>query len=890
MLRPVKILYGFICLTLVTWTSIFPGCAKPEKPFPRIGLIGTEDPSQRVDEALPRMGEPFEVIDSVTPEALSGFDLIIVGKGAYTLNDGGLADNYRDVLDYVEKGGCLLVFGLNDRAYRREFLPYEIRFAAEDPSGWGNVDYSEQIATPEHPVFNKPHHLTYLAGMEEFSRIVYTAPEWKILLAKDPRHPSKDARIEKLDLSVGSIFEAGFGSGQILVCQPIIDRYHAGNAAIVPHPLEEAVLLFENLVEYMKARAAGKDLPLATVTASPGEGPAGRPVRFKVNVAGGAASPLSFAWDFGDGSQSGKPSPEHKYSRDGEYWVTVKVTDAKGATDHAACRVEVGPAKAMRWAGQLTKALMKRYYLNPGEVKPNYRTALLLSGMLGIYDRTADKEILDYIESFFQIRFVSKWDSRPYKGDTQTGTDFVDLYSLMAPAHRLYKITGNRTYLEMAQEVWRQSLGVDKTLPPGTLWSPWTWGGTEAIVDFTYFKAQLRVHAWQESGDMSLLDESAAQMIRFTGYMLDPSDSLYFQAIDLKRKAYFCSDSRPSGVCDSKWGRGNGWVALAFAELMPYLPENHPRKKKLVEIVRGFFGGILKAQDPTTGLWAMITDKLDYPGMWLETTSTSMFVYAMVRLVEEGILPEKPFLNSARRGYNGLMQRIRLGAFNYPYLSDACEGSPARVNMTRWLQAHRRDNDFHVLGPFLMAEEALWRAAPPEVAVVGDLHPRQSRLGPVLNESGAYFYQIPGLYTAGDLGLFKAIIVDKGALDRNDADVRAYHKALLEYAENGGTLVYFPQEDDELLLEALPPGIEFIQRKDGRRSMETGPDWLTVRLGPEKEIGIAVKKLGRGKVAYCSAYPPGCLSSEPESKNAGWQECLGVFKELLNPVTRQTTR
>ncbi|MBN2288201.1 MAG: glycoside hydrolase family 88 protein [Candidatus Glassbacteria bacterium] len=860
------------------------GCAGPEIRFPRIGVIGTEGSAQRVDEALPRMGEPFAVIDSVSPAALAGYDLVILGPGAFSRNDAGVAGSYRDLLAYVEKGGCLLAFGLSDRGYRPEFLPYEVRFDPEDPSGWGNVDFSEQIDEPDHPVFNSPHRLTYLAGLEESSRIVYTAPEWRILLSKDPRHPSQDTRIEKLDNSVGSLFEADWGKGHILVCQPIIDRYYAGKASIVPHPLEQGVLLFENVVEYMKRKASGRDLPLVTVKACPGTGAPGRPVLFEAVIAGGAGEPYSYDWDFGDGTRSSEPAPQHEYGREGVYWATATVADAKGRADHAACRVEAGPARAMRWADQLVAAQMHRYYPDPSRVGVNYRTALLLSGMLDVYRRTADREILDYLRAFFQARLIERWGKRPYKNDMQPDVNFVDIYSLMAPAYRIYRITGDSACLEMAEEVWRQSVAVDRSRPPGSLWSPWTWGGREAIVDFTYFKAQLRADLWEETGDISLLDEAAEQMVRFTDYMLDPADSLFFQAIDLDRKAYFCSETRPTGLCDSKWGRGNGWVALAFAELMPRLPASHPRRAELTRIVRGFFNGILRTQDPVTGLWALITDKLDYPGMWLETTSTSMFVYSMVVLVECSVLPEEPFLASARRGYNGLQQRIRMGAFSYPYLSDACQGSSARVNMGRWLQAHRHDNDYHVLGPFLMAEEALWRAAPPEVAVVGTLRPSRSGLGPLLNRAGLYFYQVPNLYTAGELGAFGAVVVDRGALDRNDADIRAYCGSLLDYAAAGGTLVYFPQDNPDLLLEALPPGIAFKRAADGYAVPETGSGWLAVSLGPEKQAGLVVTGHGRGKVVYCSVCPAvstGDGAGSPE----GWpREFLDFFKGLAAPA------
>ncbi|HUU27698.1 MAG TPA: glycoside hydrolase family 88 protein [archaeon] len=837
------------------------GCGKRHRLDPRIGLIGVEDPVQRVDEALSRMGERFEVLKALEPSKLAGFDLVILGREAFSRNDASLADNYQALLEYVRNGGCLLVFGLEDNSFRKEFLPYEIRFAAEDPSGWGNVDFTEEIADPQHPVFNSPHRLTYLAGLEEPSRIVYTAPEWRILLSKDPGHPAFDYKLEKRENNVGSILEAGYGKGHILVCQPIIERYYAEHAAIVPHPLEAGVLLFENLIEYMKRRSIDKNLPLVTAGAYPERGAAGETVRFSAVISGGAGAPFTFNWEFGDCAGSIEPAPEHKYKQDGVYRATVTVTDASGAVDRHACRIEAGPGKTMRWADYLIEALMNRYYPDPGQVGINYRTALLLDGMLDVYERTKDPQILEYISTFFRRRLLEKWDNRPYKQNMQPGLDFVDIYSLMSPAYRIFRISGDSLYLKMALEVWEQSLAVDSELPPDGLWSPWSWHGRRAIVDFTYFKAQLRGYYWEETGDMRVMDDAALQMIRFSEVFMDPADSLFFMAVDLDRQAFFCSPDRPSGLNDSKWGRANGWVAMAFTELMTRLPENHPRRDRLLMIVRAFFTGLTHAQDPETGLWALVTDKRDYPGMWLETTSSSMFVYSMARLVEAGILPEDPFLGCARRGYNGLQQRIKLGAFSYPYLSDACEGTMVRISLARWLEAHRQDNNFHALGPFLRAEEAVWRLAPPEFAVIGSLRPAESTLGQALNRAGLYFHQIPDLYTAGNLGAYQAMFVDKGAFDRNDADIRAYHEYLLDYVGNGGTVVYFPQEDENLLQQALPPGITFTREEGRELLVQADSSWNVVQYGSGEKERIFKKNYGKGKVVYWEHLFPDAILS-----------------------------
>jgi rhamnogalacturonyl hydrolase YesR len=839
-LRIVLILLSTICLCLLfAWGRKVPVTC-------RIAVIGEGFSLEKLTEALQHMGERPEILALDKKIDLSSVDLLIAAAGTFNENTQGFKQAQPAVESFVRGGGSLLVFGLRSDGFRPEFLPHEIRFAADDPSGWGNYDFSDKIAIPSHALFNNPHRLEYLGGLQETDRIVYTAPEWIVLLGKDPGHPESDHTITKPDFTVGSIFESGWGNGRVLVCQPIIERYYAEKLQMVPHPLEEGILLFENLVEYMKKVAADRVLPLAGAQVSPTCGAAGATYFFHA-LADSTKGQLTVSWDFADGSYGEGANCEHIYSNDGVYLAAATVTDRSGATDRATCRVEVGPARPMRWAEYLIEAFTTRYYPDGGRVGVNYRTALVLNGMLDVYQRNRDPELLAYIEKFYNDRLISRWDNRPFKGDMQPDHNFVDVYSMAPPALELYRITGKTEYLTVATELWDHSLAVDAQLPPDGLWSPWGWHGRQAIVDFTYFKAHLRAIAWEQTGSTELLDNAAEQMVRFADVFTDPEDNLFFMAVDRDMKAYFTSPDRPSGLNDSKWSRANGWVSLALAELLTRLPKNHHLYDNLVKITRNFADGLASSQDPETGLWALVVDKPDYPGMWFETTATSMFVYSICRLVEARVLPADPYLAMARRGYNGLQQNIGIGAFGYPYISNACQGTLPRPNIERWLACHRHDNDLHVLGPFMMAEEALWRVAPPDLAVIGNLRSGASGLGRVLNRSGNYFYQIPNLYTEKSLDEFGTLIIDSGAMDANTADVRAYYDKLLERADSGATVLILRQTDTKLLQKMLA-GLEFPENEEGKPRVADGGAWEMLNLGDNSVIYSMNK--GTGRIIY----------------------------------------
>jgi len=822
---------------------------------PRIAVLAKDSPALRACLALANMGQVCDTLASADPDSLQRFGVVIVGRRFMAgLDSLACRESFAALVDFAARGGCVLIFGLEPETCTPGRLPATVRFATDDPSGWGNYDETESIAYPEHPLFNRPHHLTYLAGIPEPDRIISTPAPWNILLAKEPEHPGQAPLLVNPVDSVGSLFELAWGKGRIVVCQPQIEQYYAGGYGYSIHPLEGGLLLFENLIQYARCSAASDSLPWIEPQALPRVAAPGDTVRFELE--GSGTGNIALDWDLGDGSTAAGASPSHVFSADGIYRVRVRLTDSRGAVTRGACLVQVEKPRCKRWGDYIAEAMTRRYYPDPGRPGVNYRTALFMDGLLDLYQRNQDPQLLDYIDRFFHKRLIDRWDRRPYKGDLTPDHDFVDIYSLMSAARRMFGVTGDSAYLAMCREVWDQDISLDSQIPSDSLWTPWTWRGKEAIVDFEYFETELRADYFKATGDMRQVEEAARQMLMYDRTFRDPKDDLYFQAISFDRSAFYCSPERPNGLNDSKWGRADGWMAMAWAELLEVLPADSPYHPAVMEAVRKFFTAVVAHQDSASGLWALITDKQNTPGIWMETTSSSMFVYSLIRLVELGALPREPFLTAARHGYNGLQTRIRIGADDFPFLSDACEGTLPRLDIARWIASHRRDNDFHVLGPYLRAEEALWRVCPPVVGVLGSLRPELSRLGQRLNRENVFFYQIPELSTDCDLILLQAVVVDRGAFDRNEADTRARLDRLLDYAASGGTVFILPQSQNARLAAALPPGLVLDAAGKASLNEDENSGWE-----PRERDGSScfVRPMNQGFIVYCENDPPAGL-------------------------------
>ncbi|RPJ03864.1 MAG: glycoside hydrolase 105 family protein, partial [Spirochaetaceae bacterium] len=89
------------------------------------------------------------------------------------------------------------------------------------------------------------------------------------------------------------------------------------------------------------------------------------------------------------------------------------------------------------------------------------------------------------------------------------------------------------------------------------------------------------------------------------------------------------------------------------------LPENHKDRKKLLDIFISLMEALSKFQDQTTGLWYQVLDKGNLVDNWLETSCTSLFVYAYAKGIARGIL-DRGYMKQALAGFKGMCSKTRM--------------------------------------------------------------------------------------------------------------------------------------------------------------------------------------------------------------------------------------
>ncbi|MCP5548423.1 MAG: glycoside hydrolase family 88 protein [Akkermansiaceae bacterium] len=210
----------------------------------------------------------------------------------------------------------------------------------------------------------------------------------------------------------------------------------------------------------------------------------------------------------------------------------------------------------------------------------------------------------------------------------------------------------------------------------------------------------------------ALFDEVAKQIVLMDKHAFDPKTGLHFHGWDEKRQQDWAD--KQTGLSENFWGRAIGWYAMALVDTLEFLPPDHPGVPKVRAILRKVADGIVRWQDPETGLWWQVVNEGGRDGNYLEATASSMYVYSLAKAVRNGWLPEEKYLRTSAKGYEGIVRDlIRDDGNGRVDLTNCCEvaglgftnsaGKPRDGSFGYYVSEPIIDNDHKGVGPFLMA-------------------------------------------------------------------------------------------------------------------------------------------------------------------------------------------
>lgn len=296
--------------------------------------------------------------------------------------------------------------------------------------------------------------------------------------------------------------------------------------------------------------------------------------------------------------------------------------------------------------------------------KWDHEYGVVLKGMEDVFLFTGDNKYFDFIKSSIEPNVSENGDIKGYVLDTYE----VDNINTGRVLFNLYKVTKDEKYKKAADLLRSQF----DTHPRTTFGNFLHKKELENIIfiDSVYMGYAYLGQYGYEFNQPEDLDDVVNQIIAAAGFNQDEKTGLLVQGYNETKKEFWADPE--TGLSRTFWARGLGWYSVALIEMLEYLPKDHSKRDKLIEIFQKLMKGVVEVQD-TTGVWWQVVDKGNLEGNYLEASASSMFTYSLAKGARLGYLDES-YKEAAIKAYNGLIEQfIEVDESGEVHLNGTCK-------------------------------------------------------------------------------------------------------------------------------------------------------------------------------------------------------------------------
>ncbi len=281
--------------------------------------------------------------------------------------------------------------------------------------------------------------------------------------------------------------------------------------------------------------------------------------------------------------------------------------------------------------------------------KWSYDLGVVLKGMEGLWYRTGDARYFDYIQHMMDFYVQNDGSIKTYKAD-EFNIDNINNGKLLL---LLYRVTEKDKYWKAAQLL-REQLKNHPRTKEGGFWHKKVYP-YQMWLDGLYMGEPFYAEYAMLAHEDTAFNDVANQFIWMEKHARDAKTGLLYHAWDESKEQEWAN--KTTGTSPLVWARAMGWYATALVDALESFPENHPKRKTLIDILNRVVVAVEKQQDKETGLWKDILN-YDGPGKeknYFEASATSQFVYAIAKGVRKGYLPPAK-IAIAKKAYDGMLK------------------------------------------------------------------------------------------------------------------------------------------------------------------------------------------------------------------------------------------
>lgn len=290
--------------------------------------------------------------------------------------------------------------------------------------------------------------------------------------------------------------------------------------------------------------------------------------------------------------------------------------------------------------------------IDPGAFRiTSYEWGVVFSGMLLAADVTGDAAFRDYVSRRLELlaKVADYYRARPEsKGGTVRSVldpraldDSGSLCASMIKATRAGAAAPNVrpmidnfiTYISTKEFRLADGTLARNRPHPNTLW-----------LDDLYMSVPALAQMGKLTGDRKYFDDATRQVLQFAKRMFNREQGLFMHGWvqDMPVHPEF------------RWARANGWALMAMVELLDVLPEDHPDRAAILDLLREHARGLARRQSGS-GFWHQLLDRDD---SYLETSATAIFAFAMARAVNRGWIDQVAYGPAAVLAWNAVATKV----------------------------------------------------------------------------------------------------------------------------------------------------------------------------------------------------------------------------------------
>jgi rhamnogalacturonyl hydrolase YesR len=204
-------------------------------------------------------------------------------------------------------------------------------------------------------------------------------------------------------------------------------------------------------------------------------------------------------------------------------------------------------------------------------------------------------------------------------------------------------------------------------------------------LDDLYMSVPALAQMGELTGERRYFDDAVKQVLQFAERMFVRDKGLFMhgwvQAMEVHPEFH--------------WARANGWAVLTLVELLDVLPQHHPGRAAVLDLLRRHVRG-LAARQSGSGFWHQLLDRED---SYLETSATAIYAYAFAHAVNQGWIDPVAYGPAALLAWNAVTTKVNAQG----QVEGTCVGTGMGFDPAFYY--HRPTSPFaaHGYGPVLLA-------------------------------------------------------------------------------------------------------------------------------------------------------------------------------------------